>query len=82
MERTRLETRPQKVMEDWEVRYRKHLEETLKDGPYQIGGQTPGDLILTTGKGGYIEYLVVLKKSCMKSSIEEYQINLGNNTTI
>lgn len=52
-------------MEQWEVEYREDLNKKLKDGSYQIGNS--GDrMILHTGKSGYIEYLVSIRKEAKK----------------
>ena len=48
-------------MEQWEIDYRKELEETLGENLYQIG---EGDFIAQTGKGGYIDYLVQIREQC------------------
>ena len=46
-------------MEQWEIDYRKELEETLGENLYQIGA---GDFIAQTGKRGYIDYQVALRR--------------------
>lgn len=53
-------------MEPWEIAYRKKLNKELHNGSFKLGGEFPGDMILYTGKGGYIEYLVSLRKEMIK----------------
>ncbi len=50
-------------MEQWEIDYRKQLEEELEDGYYQI--QNDSGYVLGTGKQGCINYLVQLRKQTM-----------------
>ncbi len=46
-------------MEQWEIDLRARLEVELKEGSYDISG---GNLIMFTGKQGYIEYRVKFQK--------------------
>jgi len=48
-------------MEDWEKELREKLQKELPHGAYYIG-EKPG-LQLVTGKGGEIEYRVMLEKA-------------------
>lgn len=66
-------------MEQWEKEYREQLELEIPNGAYEIGNGT--DFIAVTGKDGYINYLVELRKAIMRfgSGIEE-QISNPNNS--
>lgn len=48
-------------MEQWEKELREKLEKELPEGMYEIGG--PG-LVAWTGKGGKIDFEVLLQKAC------------------
>ena len=50
-------------MEQWEIEYRKELEEAFDEGEYKIG-EYPR--IIKTDKAGAIEYFVNSKKKSMK----------------
>jgi hypothetical protein len=47
-------------MEQWEIDYRKILNFELPDGIYQLGID---ELVVKTGKKGYINYLVEIKRN-------------------
>ena len=49
-------------MEQWEIDYRKVLSIELPEGLYTIGEASSDKLIAQTGKGGYIDYLVEVRK--------------------
>lgn len=49
-------------MEQWEIDLRAELEQTIPPGMYQIGGDAPGEIIMWTGRGGYIDYRVALHR--------------------
>lgn len=48
-----------KEMEQWEIDYRTELEWKVNPGLYTI---KVGDMVMQTGKGGYIDYLVEARK--------------------
>lgn len=54
--------------EEWEIKYRKRLDEILPNGAYDI---STNDITCYTGKYGYIDFLVALKKEAMKYSVDE-----------
>ena len=51
------------LMEWWEYEERARMEIEFPDAIYKIGS---GDFIAHTGKGGYIEFLIGMKKICIK----------------
>lgn len=64
-------------MEQWEIDYRKELEETVPDGAYDIS--SPG-WVCWTGKQGYINYLVEFKRQTMCFEAVVDQIERGDIT--
>jgi hypothetical protein len=61
-------------MEQWEVDYRAKLEEEISEGIYEIGVPP---IIGWTGKGGYINFLVALRKEAEKYTISSGEGILG-----
>jgi hypothetical protein len=55
------------MKEDWKAKRKAELELEIPDGYYQISA---GDMVVGTGKGGYIMYLLALEESVMNLTNE------------
>lgn len=60
-------------MEEWEIKLREKLEKEIPHGSYKIGLDP---IVVYTGKGGYIDYLVAFERLGRK--MEEEFISPGN----